>query len=67
MGVRSFLKGKVEKHGGIGGLAVAAVTRPASWMRGDAGSRSAPPAKEASPEVLKEEFANLPPEPDADG
>ena len=67
MGVRSFLKSKIEKHGGIGGAAVAAVSRPANWMRGGAGSRSAPPSKEASVEVLKEEFAGLPKEADREG
>jgi nitrite reductase/ring-hydroxylating ferredoxin subunit len=67
MGVRSFLKGKIEKHGGVAGLARAAAAKPANILSGGRGTRSSAPAPEARADVIQAALADLPTEPDADG
>lgn len=67
MGLRSFLRGKVEKHGGVGGAAKAAVQKPLAVFTGGSGMRSAAPDDQVSPDKLQEAFANLPTEPDEEG
>ena len=62
MGVRSFLKKKMDQHGGAVGLARHAVAKAT-------GSASpAPRAPDNDPSIdIKEAFARLPKEPDAEG
>jgi nitrite reductase/ring-hydroxylating ferredoxin subunit len=67
MGVRSFLKGKVDKHGGVVGAAKAAIAKPVTMMSGGAGTRSAAPSAEADARALQKLYANLPKDADADG
>ena len=66
MGVRTFLKKKIDKHGGVAGLAMAVVTKPVTMMSGGRGTRSAAPASDASPEAIAAALAELPKKPDGD-
>lgn len=61
MGVRSFLKEKLDKHGGPGGLATHAVKK--AMGRPSSPAASGP----AAPVDIKDAFENLPKKPDAQG
>lgn len=61
MGVRRFVKN------GVLGLAKAAVKRPFEMLKGNAGTRSAAPDPDLSPEALKAAWAALPTALDAQG
>ncbi len=63
MGVRSFLKKKIDKHGGASGLARHAVTKV---VGGPDKPAAPPPGEHAATEIL-EAFASLPKDLDADG
>ena len=67
MGFRSFLKGKVQKHGGVGGAAKAAIARPMVLFNGGSGMRSSAPNEEVAPDKLQAMFADIPEGVDADG
>jgi nitrite reductase/ring-hydroxylating ferredoxin subunit len=67
MGLRQYLKGKVDKHGGVAAAAKAAIQRPLTLVNGGAGMRSSAPNTEVAPDKLQEAFSNLPEAPDADG
>jgi len=62
VGVRSFLKGKLDKHGGPVGLAKHAVTRATGNSGGSTGGGHVDPAAE-----LKTAFSGLPELPDPQG
>lgn len=64
MGFRSFLKQKMDKHGGPGGLAAHAV-RKAMGQPGPAAAPTSDPAAAAAD--LADAFAHLPRDPDTDG
>jgi nitrite reductase (NADH) small subunit len=65
MGFRKFLKGKIEKHGGISGAAKAAADKSSRLLKGE----STPlPAKPTAPQMdFGEMLASLPTEPDDKG
>jgi nitrite reductase (NADH) small subunit len=67
MGLRSFLKSKVEKHGSVGAAAKAAIQRPLVLFNGGAGMRSAAPDADLGLDKLQAAFTNLPTKPDAGG
>lgn len=67
MGFRSFLKKKVEKHGGVGAAAKAAISKPMVMFNGGSGMRSSAPNEEVSPDKLQAMFAAIPEGIDADG
>ena len=65
MGLRSFLKSKVDKHGSVGAAAKAAIQRPMVLFNGGAGMRSSAPAADLGLDRLQAAFTNLPTAPDA--
>jgi len=67
MGIRDFLKGKIDKHGSAVGAAKAAVTKPVRLVTGGHGMRSSEPDASVNPELMREALASVPKEPDADG
>ncbi len=67
MGIRDFLKGKIEKHGGAAGAAKAAALKPVRMVTGGRGARSSTPDPALSPEQLRQALASVPAEPDAEG
>ena len=67
MGIRNFLKGKVEKHGGVGGAAKAALTKPSRMMSGESSPAAASSAPQKKEPTFAELMASVPTTPDADG
>jgi len=67
MGFRDFLKNKMDKHGGAGGLAKHAIRKPVRIFTGGRGMASSEPDPGLRPEVLREMLASVPAEPSADG
>ena len=67
MGFRSFLKSKVEKHGGVGAAAKAAIARPMVLFNGGSGMRSGAPNEDVAPDKLQAMFLSTPQGVDADG
>ena len=67
MGLKNFLKGKLDKHGGAAGLAKAVASKPQRVLSGGRGFASGEKDASVSPEAMREAFKNVPTEPDADG
>jgi len=65
MGFRTFLKGKIDKHGGISGAAKAAADKSSRLLKGEG---KPVPAKPVAPKMdFGEMLASLPTEVDSDG
>jgi len=67
VGFKSFLKGKLDKHGGPAGLAKAVASKPGRMVSGGRGYASGEKDEAVSPEAMRETFKDVPTEPDADG
>lgn len=67
MGIRDFVKGKIDKHGGVAGAARSLAMKPVRMVSGGRGARSSDPNPEARPDAILAALKNLPKDPDANG
>lgn len=67
MGFRKFLKGKIDKHGGIAGAAKAAASKSSRIMKGGPTPLTSAPRPEAPKMDFGEMLASLPTDVDTDG